>query len=337
MGWSKLTVKIDIEGYAVKHASAEKALVVLSFAAIYLLWGGTFLAIRVAVLQIPPLFTAGIRFCVAGMLLVAFARIRGVPNPSAIQWRNLSLIGVLMFALTYGPLFWAQQYVPSGLTSIIEATLPITTIALEMGIFRTLEFQWRAVLGVLIGFSGVALLLSQAGTQDLPLWPCLVILLSGLSWSFGTVMSGRLALPDSRPLTAGAEMLIGGAILLGLSTLKGDFYPLPHISTSAALALLYLIVFGSLIAYTAYVWLLARLPATRVASHAYINPLVAVALGYFVGGEVVTMPMVIGAVLVVGSVFLTLTSTHRAAPAQITSISRVPSMSARDRSSSPSL
>jgi drug/metabolite transporter (DMT)-like permease len=291
----------------VRRTPAEKVLIVLSFAAIYLLWGGTFLAIRVAVLQIPPLFTAGVRFSVAGGVLVAFTRIRGARSPSAIQWRNLSIIGVLMFALTYGPLFWAQQYVPSGVTSIIEATLPITTIALEMGVFRSLRFQWRALLGVFIGFSGVALLLSQAGTLNLPLWPCLVILLSGLFWSFGSVISSRFALPDSRPLTAGAEMLIGGAILLGLSALKGDFHPLPQISTSAALALLYLIIFGSLIAYTAYVWLLARMPATRVASHAYVNPLVAVTLGYVVGGEAVTMPMIAGAVLVMGSVFLTLT------------------------------
>ena len=291
-----------------RHALGEKWLIVLAFAAIYLLWGGTFLAIRVAVLQIPPLFTAGIRFSIAGLVLLAFMRIRGAPNPSAVQWRNLSGIGVLMFALTYGPLFWAQQYVPSGVTSIIEATLPITTIALEMGVFRSLPFQRRALLGVMIGFSGVGLLLSQAGSLNLPLWPCLVILLSGLAWSFGTVISSRLQLPDSRPLAAGAEMLIGGAILLALSLMKGDFHPLPHVSTSAAMALLYLIIFGSLIAYTAYVWLLARMPATRVASHAYINPLVAVTLGYVLGGEVVTLPMIAGAVLVIGSVFLILTS-----------------------------
>ena len=297
------------------QGTREKLLTVLSFAAIYLLWGGTFLAIRVAVLQIPPLFTAGIRFSIAGLALVAFMRIRGAANPRAVEWRNLSLIGILMFAFTYGPLFWAQQYVPSGVTSIIEATLPITTIALEMGVFRTLRFQWRALLGVLIGFSGVGLLLSQAEAQNLPLWPCLVILLSGLSWSLGTVISSRLALPASRPLTAGAEMLIGGALLLAVSALKGDFHPLPHVTRSAALALCYLITCGSLIAYTAYVWLLARLPATRVASHAYVNPLVAVTLGSVFAGEVVSMPMVIGAVLVVGSVFLTLTGrADRAGP-----------------------
>ena len=285
-----------------------KALVVLAFAAIYLLWGGTFLAIRVAVHQIPPLFTAGTRFSIAGVGLFLFTRLRGEANPSLQQWRNLALIGLLMFTITYGGLFWAQQFVPSGITSIIEATLPITTIALEMWVFGTLPFQWRAVVGVILGFSGVALLLAQSDAHNLPLGPCLVILLSGVAWSFGTVLSARLALPTSGPLTAGSQMMIGGAILLFLSAVHGDLRPLPQISTSAAFALTYLIVCGSLIAYTAYVWLLARIPATRVASHAYVNPLVAVSLGYFVAGEELTARMLTGALIVVGSVFLILTS-----------------------------
>ena len=231
---------------------------VLAFAAIYLLWGGTFLAIRVAVHQIPPLFTAGTRFAIAGVGLFLFMRLRGEANLSLQQWRNLALIGLLMFAITYA-VFWAQQFVPSGITSIIEATLPITTIALEMWVFGTLPFQWRAVVGVILGFSGVALLLAQSDAHNFPLGPCLVILLSGVAWSFGTVPSARLALPTSRPLTAGSQMMIGGAILLFLSAVHGDLRPLPHISMSAAFALTYLIVCGSLIAYTAYVWLLARI------------------------------------------------------------------------------
>ena len=239
-----------------------KALVVLAFAAIYVLWGGTFLAIRVAVHEIPPLFTAGTRFAIAGVGLFLFMRLRGEANPSLLQWRNLTLIGLLMFAITYGGLFWAQQFVPSGITSIIEATLPITTIALEMWVFRTLPFQWRAVVGVVLGFSGIALLLAQSDAHNLPLRPCLVILLSGVAWSLGTVVSAQLSLPASRPLTAGSQMMIGGAVLLLLSAAHGDLRPLPHISTSAAFALSYLIVFGSIIAYTAYVWLLARIPAT---------------------------------------------------------------------------
>jgi drug/metabolite transporter (DMT)-like permease len=289
-------------------ARGGRVLVILAFAAIYLLWGGTFLAIRVAVHQLPPLFTAGTRFAIAGTGLFGFMRLRGEANPTRLQWRNLAIIGLLMFVATYGPLFWAQQFVPSGMTSIIEATLPITTIALEMWVFRTLPFQWRAVCGVALGFSGIALLLLQSDPHNLPLWPCIVILLSGVAWSFGAVISARLSLPASRPLTAAAQMMIGGAVLLCLASLNGDLRHWPHFTTNAALALGYLIIFGSLVAYTAYVWLLARIPATRVASHAYVNPLVAVSLGYFVAGEELTAQMLIGALVVVGSVCLILTS-----------------------------
>jgi drug/metabolite transporter (DMT)-like permease len=278
----------------------------LAFSAIYLLWGGTFLAIRIAVLEIPPLFTAGVRFFIAGTALYAFMRLRGRPRPSPLEWRNLGLIGLLMFVLTYGPLFWAEQFVASSMTAVIEATLPITTIALEVLVFRTQALQWRTACGVATGFFGVVLLLFNNRGQHLPILPCIVILAAGLAWSAGAVLSGRLPLPASRPLNAGAQMMLGGLVLLGLSLAAGEMHPFPSITPRAAWSLLYLIVFGSLLAYTAYVWLLGRFSATRVSSHAYVNPLVAVALGYFVAGEVVTIRSVLACLIIVVSVFLIL-------------------------------
>jgi drug/metabolite transporter (DMT)-like permease len=280
--------------------------VILAFAAIYLLWGATFLAIRIAVLEIPPFFTAGLRFFTAGACLFVFMQLRGQPLPTLRQWRNLALVALCMFVLTYGPLFWAQQYVPSSITAVIESTLPITTIALEVFVFRKLTLKPRLAVGVLLGFGGVAMMMFHNPDQHLPIVPCLAILAAGVAWSFGAVISGQLALPASKPLTAGAEMMIGGAILLILSALRGEMQPFPHITPRAGLALGYLIVFGSLIAYTAYVWLLGRMPATRVASHAYVNPIVAVTLGYFFAGEIVTPRTAVAAILVVGSVFLIL-------------------------------
>ena len=280
--------------------------VLLAFAAIYILWGATFLAIRVAVLEIPPFFTAGSRFLVAGLLLHAFMRWRGQPNPTALEWRNLAIIGLCMFVLTYGPLFWAEQYVTSSITSVIEATLPITTIVLEVLVFRSQPAEWRQVCGVILGFSGVALLLFHNGEQHLAIMPCLVILAAGIAWSLGAVLSRRLRLPSSPPLAAGAEMMLGGAVLLGLSAAAGEMHPFPHVPLRAGVALVYLVIGGSLIAYTAYVWLLARFSATRVASHAYVNPVVALALGYFVAGETITLRSVVASALVVASVFLIL-------------------------------
>jgi drug/metabolite transporter (DMT)-like permease len=282
--------------------------VLLAFAAIYFLWGATFLAIRIAVLQIPPFFTAGLRFFTAGALLYGFMRLSGQPSPSAAQWRSIAVTALCMFVATYGALFWAEQYVPSGVTSVIEATLPITTIGFEVFIFRQQPFRWRMLAAVVLGFCGVAWLLIGNGQQPLAVLPCLVILAGGAAWSLGAVLTRSMPRPKSLPLAAGAQMMLGGAVLLALSQATGELQPLPHITLRAGLALLYLIVGGSLLGFTAYAWLLARMPATRVASHAYVNPLVAVALGYFAAGEVLTMRMVMASALVIVSVFLILKS-----------------------------
>jgi drug/metabolite transporter (DMT)-like permease len=280
--------------------------VLLAFLAIYLLWGATFLAIRVAVLEIPPFFTAGMRFFTAGSLLFFFLLLRGQPFPTAAQWRGIAVVAVCMFVVTYGALFWAEQYVPSGLTAVLEATLPIVAMILEVFVFRRQPFRWRMLAAVALGFLGVALLLMKNTGQSFSVFPCLVILGGSVAWTLGAVLTRSMTLPKSVPLAAGAEMMVGGAVLLCLSLFTGEMHPFPHIPPRAALALLYLIVGGSLLGFTAYAWLLARMPATRVASHAYVNPLVAVALGYFVAGEPVTPRMLIASGFVVGGVFLIL-------------------------------
>jgi len=279
--------------------------VLLAFAAIYILWGATFLAIRIAVLEIPPFFSSGVRFLIAGALLYAFMRLRGQPSPSAREWRSIATIALCMFVATYGALFWAEQYVPSGITSVIEATLPITTVALEVFVFRQQPFRWRTLAAVVLGFCGVAWLLIR-NDQPFPGLPCVVILAGGTAWSLGAVLTRSMPRPKSLPLAAGAQMMLGGAVLLALSRATGELHSFPHISLRAGLALSYLIVAGSLLGFTAYVWLLARMPATQVASHAYVNPLVAVALGYFVAGEALTMRMILASALVLASVLLIL-------------------------------
>ena len=279
--------------------------VLLAFTAIYVLWGATFLAIRIAVLEIPPFFSSGVRFLIAGALLYVVMRLRGQPSPSAKEWRSIATIALCMFVATYGALFWGEQYVPSGITAVIEATLPITTVALEVFVFRQQPFRWRTLAAVALGFSGVAWLLIRSD-QPFPGLPCIVILAGGVAWSLGAVLTRSLPRPKSVPLAAGAQMMLGGAVLLALSQATGELHSCPHISLRAGLALAYLIVAGSLLGFTAYVWLLARMPATQVASHAYVNPLVAVALGYFVAGEPLTGPMMLASALVLASVLLIL-------------------------------
>jgi drug/metabolite transporter (DMT)-like permease len=278
----------------------------LAFAAIYFLWGATFLAIRVAVLEIPPFFTAGVRFLVAGAALYGFMRLSGQAPPAPAEWRSIAVIALCMFVVTYAAIFWAEQYVPSGITAVIEATLPLTTIALEVFVFRRQPFRWQMLGAVLLGFFAVAWLVLKGGAQTFAALPCLVILAGGTSWSLGAVLTRSLPLPRSLPLAAGAQMMLGGAALLALSQATGELHPFPEIPLRAAFALLYLIVGGSLLGFTAYSWLLARMPATRVASHAYVNPLVALVLGYYIGGEALTLRIALAGILVVASVFLIL-------------------------------
>ena len=221
-------------------------------------------------------------------------------------------MAMLMFVATYGQLFWAMKYVPSGVTSVLEATIPLITLVLEMVVFRQQPLRWGLLGATLLGFGGVGVLLLPSGAQRLSLLPCLAIIGGATCWSLGSVLNRSLELPKSRPVTAGAAMMLGGGTLLVLSAALGELHPFPHVSMRGALAILYLIVFGSLLAFTAFVWLLARMPATRVASHAYVNPIVAVALGYLVAGEVITIRMLIGAAIVLISVFLILTKNKAA-------------------------
>jgi len=294
---------------AMQPGSAKARLdvrLLLAFLAIYILWGTTFLAIRIAVAEVPPLFAAGVRFFTAGVLLYGFMRLKGEAGPSRKQWRNLLVMGLLMFVAEYGPLFWAEKYVPSGIASVLEATIPLTTLALEMLILRQQHFRWTVVVSTMLGFGGVGVLLLPGAEGQVAFWPCAAILAGAVTWSLGSVLTRSMDLPKSRPLTAGAAMMLGGGILLAISASFGEMHPLPHISMRAGLALLYLIVFGSLLAFTAFVWLLGRMPATRVASHAYVNPIVAVALGYFAAGEAITLRTLAGTALVITSVFLIL-------------------------------
>jgi drug/metabolite transporter (DMT)-like permease len=232
--------------------------------------------------------------------------VKGQASPTRTQWRNLACMAVLMFVVVYGMLFWAEKYVPSGIASVLEATIPILTLILEMLIFRQQRFRWSIAVSTLLGFGGVGILLLRGNGQTYGLAPCVAVLVGSLSWSLGSVLSRSMDLPKSRPLTAGAAMMLGGAVLLALAAAFGEMRPFPHISLRAAEAELYLITFGSLLGFTAFVWLLAHMPATRVSSHAYVNPNVAVALGYFLGGETVTMRTLAGTALVLLSVFLIL-------------------------------
>jgi len=291
-----------------KPRHTNSLLVFACFFAIYILWGTTFLGIRIAVLEMPPIFAAGSRFFTAGVLLYGFLRLRGTANPTRLQWRNLFLISVLMFVIEYAALFWGERYIPSGISAVLAATIPLFTLISEVAILR--QQKWSALLGIAtaLGFAGVVVLMlpnSSAGAV-IPLVPAIAILGGSATWAFGGVLSRSLDVPASRPLTAACTMMLGGAVLFLFSAAIGEMHPFPHVTPRGLAAIAYLITVGSLLAFTAYIWLLGHLPATRVASYAYVNPIVAIALGYFLAHEPITLRTLAGSALVLISVALTL-------------------------------
>jgi drug/metabolite transporter (DMT)-like permease len=278
--------------------------VLLAFFAIYVLWGSTFFAIRVAVETVPPLLAAGIRFTLAGLVLSSWSGARGGRNPTSREWRNLAVLGVLLFVIPYSGLFWAEKTVPSGIASLLVATIPISTALLQIFIFRKERFRWSLLFSLCLGFAGVAVLAFDSGSHGANPAACAILLLCSTSWALGTVIAKQAALPQSKVTSAGVQMLIGGVLLLLFSLLTGEWHPVPHVSPRAAIAIAYLAVAGSIVAFTAYLWLLGRMPATTVTSYAYVNPVVALLLGHFIGNEDLSLCTLAGAALVLLGVFL---------------------------------
>jgi drug/metabolite transporter (DMT)-like permease len=273
---------------------------VLAFFAIYVLWGSTYLAIRVAVETVPPLFAAGLRFVIAGTVLFLWGRGRGHAAPSRREWRNVTILGALMFLLTYSVLFWAEKSIPSGVASVLVATVPLWTALLEMFVFKGERRRWSTLGAIALGLVGVAVLAFDPQGGGIDLLACLLVTGSQLAWSLGTALTTRMQLPKGHLVSAGGQMMTGGAMILACSMALREVPPLPDISLRAAAAIAYLIVAGA-IAFTAYGWLLSHASATKITSFAYVNPVVALAIGHQFGGERIGARTIIGVVLVLAS------------------------------------
>ena len=290
----------------------------LAFAIIYFVWGSTFLAIRVGVQEVPPFLLAAIRFFVSGVVLYGWMRLKGTPSPSRREWAGATLLGALIFLVDYGCLFWAEQRVPSGIAAVVLATIPVFITLLEIIFLRTQRLTIRLGLALLVGLCGVAVLMGHSfslGEVPINRAGALALLVASFTWSVATILTRRLALPASKPMSAAAQMLAGGVQLLLLAAVSGEFaeFHPPAVSAKAWFALLYLIVAGSIVGFTAYVWLLHHESPTKVGTYAYVNPVVAVALGHFVGGEAVGPRTLVGALFVLVSV-ITITTTPKPVP-----------------------
>ena len=277
----------------------------LAFAAIYVVWGSTYLAIRYAVETIPPLVTAGVRHSIAGTIMLAWAWARGF-RPTRSHWMAGFVLGALFFLIGHGTLHWAEQYVGSGLAALLIATEPMFILVLAWSMGQQ-KISRMSALGLGLGVVGVAMLtgveLSVKGSSVLGL---LAVLAGSLSWSAGVVISPKLKLPNDALGRTALPTLCGAAMLLAAAGLTGEFHAThwASISTKSLLGLAYLIVFGSVVAFTAYTWLLQRCPPALVATHTYANPVVAVLLGWFLAHEPLTMRVVLASIAILGAIVL---------------------------------
>jgi drug/metabolite transporter (DMT)-like permease len=286
---------------------SHRLTVVLSFLSIYLIWGSTYLAIRYAVETIPPLYTAGLRHLLAGSILLVWCLAKGL-RPTWAQIRASIVIGVFFFLIGHGTLHWAEQKVPSGLASLLIASEPIWVFLLSAAAARQWRLNATLLAGILLGFGGVGLLMGRSALNSGPsvFVGSLAIVLGALSWSVGIVYSRRSHLSGHPLLLSALSLLAGSAQLLLVGTAVGEYrgFSFASVSLRSWLALGYLILFGSVVAFTAYNWLLEHYSPTLVATHTYVNPIVAVLLGWFFAGEAVTLNVHLSTAMVIGAVML---------------------------------
>jgi drug/metabolite transporter (DMT)-like permease len=286
----------------------------LAYAAIYILWGGSFLAIREVVSVLPPFFAAGFRFLVAGLILILWSRFTGSFELTARQFLNATLLGFIMFACLYAGLFWAEMRIPSGVAALVSALIPLWIYAGEVLFLRTQRLTLLSFAGIACGFAGVALLALNFGHHQVHLHgystAILVTVAGTLCWGAGTILSRRLNLPSPQKLNAGWQMYTGGFFLMIAAFATGERNLLPAtslmLSPRVLFSMAYLIVAASIVAYTSYVWLIAHESPTRVSSYAYVNPVIALLLGAALAGEHLSHRQAAGAVLVVAGVVATL-------------------------------
>jgi drug/metabolite transporter (DMT)-like permease len=307
--------------------AVKRAPIVAAFSTICIVWGSTFLAIRFAIETIPPLLMASIRFLAAGSALYLWLR-RSTPPPTLVNWRSAAVIGVALLAFSNGAVTWAEEHIASGVAALFVATIPLWMVLLEWLRHKSGRPRGAVIAGLILGFGGVFLLIGldpASGQVQMHPAAVIVLMLGPVSWALGSLYVRNAKLPESQFLAAAMEMLCGGVGLLVLATITGewkDFHP-AAISLRSLTAVAYLSVFGSIIAFSAYVWLLRTISAARVSTYAYINPVIALVVGWAFGGETLTLRILIAAAVIIIGVVLIITSKAKSRTATV-KVSRLP-------------
>ena len=286
--------------------------VVAAFCAVYAVWGATYLGIRYAVTSIPPFLMAGSRSVVAGLLLYGFGRVRGAFTPTKLQWRDAAIAGGLLLTVGNGGVTWAEQVVPSGVTALVVALVPCWIVLLDWCRPGGVRPGLGVVAGLAMGIAGVALLTSggMKHSDTTYRWGIICLMIASIGWAMGSVFNRHAQKPTSPLLAIAMQMIAGGVLLLVLAALHGEFrtFEFSHVSRKSIVAWLYLTCAGSLIGFTAYVWLLHVSTPARVSTYAYVNPLIAVLLGCTIGGESVSPRLFVAGALIILAVGLIVSS-----------------------------
>ena len=296
-----------------KLARIDAVKIILSFTAIYLIWGTTYLAIRVAVETIPPFFMAGVRFLLAGALFFIALRFFRVPLPRRLEWRSAWIIAAFLLVGGNGLVTRSEQQVPSGVAALVVATVPLWMTLLDWLVFKGNRPGFKITGGLLLGFLGTGLLIGPellVNAREIAWFYWIVLLSAPILWSIGSLYSRQARLPSSTFMAAAMEMVAGGVLLLIAGLVTGEMSRLDFtgITVNSLLAMVYLSLVGSIVVLSAYLWLLKTVSATKVATYTYVNPIIAVFLGWLVLGESITWRMIVaGFVILMAMVVMTTT------------------------------
>ena len=290
--------------------------IIAAFVAIYLIWGSTYLGIRFAIETLPPFFMVGVRFSLAGAVLYAWTRLRGSSPPAPVHWRSALILGALMILAANGGVAWAQQRIASGLAALIVATMPLWIVLLDWIRPGGVRPTRGVALGLILGFIGIALLIGPAdliGSHYVDPIAATVLILVGFAWSVGSLYSREAPVPAVLLQGTAMQMLAGGMLLLLLAGITGEWGRLDvgSISPRSLLALGYLIVFGSFVAFTSYVWLLRVSTPARASTYAYVSPVVAMFLGWALADEPVTLQILLAAAIIAAAVAMVIIGRRR--------------------------
>jgi len=303
----------------VTDKSVSRNSIIAAYAAVYIIWGSTYLGIRFAIQTIPPFLMGGVRFFIAGVILFTIMRMKGARKPTAVQWRNTAIVGAGLILGGNGMVLWAEQYVPSGLTALLVAILPFWMALLDWVRPGGRRPTIGVSIGLIVGVIGLIFLIGPSALHPgsapdasggVVLFGALGLMFGSLCWAFGSLFAQHSDLPESALLSTSMQMICGGFLLFVVALIRKEHmqFDLAEVSTRSLIAFLYLIFIGALVAYSAYVWLLTVQPPSRVSTYAYVNPVVAVFLGWALAGEALTLRTAIASAIIIAGVILITTA-----------------------------